>query len=268
MVDYHIHTDRCGHAKGSLEEYYREAQRKGLEEIGFADHFPLDLLGFTPPIKVTMEGEELSQYVIDIDKLRQEKNNPSVKLGIEVDYLPGREEAIKKEINPYPFDYIMGSVHFLGNWDFTNPQVAYEYENLKDHEIFKIHEEYFQLIEEVVQSGIFDIIGHIDVIKKFGYLPRKGTRYLMERVSDLLKDADICIEVNTAGFYAPIKEFYPGLELLKLCYHKRIPITLGSDAHRPADVGRDIKKALAVVKEVGYREIALFRRRERNCRKI
>lgn len=268
MVDYHIHTDRCGHAEGSIEEYYREARRKGLEEIGFADHFPLDLLGFTPPLKVTMEGEELSQYVKDIDELRRQKRNPSVKMGIEVDYLPGKEEVIKRELKPYPFDYIMGSVHFLGNWDFTNPQVAPEYEKLKEHEIFQIHEEYFQLVEQVVQSGIFDIIGHIDVIKKFGYLPRKGTHYLMERASDLLEEADMCVEVNTAGYYAPIKEFYPGMEFLKLCFNKKIAVTLGSDAHRPGDVGRDIKKALNMVKAAGYREIALFKKRKRYCRKI
>lgn len=268
MVDYHIHTDRCGHAKGSLEEYYREARRKGLEEIGFADHFPLSLLGFTPPIKVTMEGEELPHYVSDIEEMRRGKKSPSVKLGIEVDYLPGKEEAIKRGIAPYPFDYVVGSVHFLGNWDFTNPQVAQEYEKLKDHQIFKLHEEYFQLIEKVAQSNLFDIIGHIDVIKKFGYLPRQGTRYLMERVAGLLQEADICVEVNTAGLYAPAGEFYPGLEFLKICFHKKIPVTLGSDAHRPEDVGRDIKKALELLREVGYREIVLFNKRKAMGRRI
>lgn len=268
MIDYHIHTARCGHAQGQIKEYYEEACRKGLEEIGFADHFPLDLLGFVPPVKVTMEGKELSEYIEDVFRLQNNSKNPKVKLGIEVDFLPGSKQIIRKEIHRYHFDYVIGSVHFLENWDFTNPESAHRYNKLSENEILRLYEKYYEIIEKSIKSGLFDIIGHIDVIKKFGYRPVKNIHYLLDRVSDLLREADLCMEVNTSGFYAPAEEFYPGVDMLKLCYNKRIPVTLGSDAHRPADVGRDLKKAAALLKEIGYREIAVFKGRKRSCLKL
>ncbi len=268
MIDYHLHTVRCRHAQGRMEEYCEEARRKGLEEIGFADHFPLDLLGFIPPIKVTMEGKELPEYIEDVYRLQIKKGNPGVKLGIEVDFLPGSEQIMRRELAPYLFDYVIGSVHFLGNWDFTNPEAAHEYDKLNDEEILGLYEEYYEVIEKMVKSNLFDIAGHIDVIKKFGYRPFKDIHYLLNRVSSLLSEADLCIEVNTAGFYAPVQEFYPGVDMLKLCYNKKIPVTLGSDAHRPADVGRDFKKAASLLKEIGYREIAVFKERKRSCLKL
>lgn len=268
MIDYHLHTARCCHAEGTVEDYYKEAQRKGLKEIGFADHFPLDLLNFTPPVRVTMEGKELPEYIEEVSQLQLKRGNPDVKLGIEVDFLPDREEKIRKQLAKYPFDYVTGSVHFMGNWDFTNPEVACEYAKLKNEEIFGLYEEYYHLIEKVIQSNLFDITGHIDVIKKFGYRPGKSIQHFLEQVADLLRAADICIELNTAGSYAPVNEFYPGIELLKLCHRKKVPVTLGSDAHRPAEVGRDIDKALSLLKSIGYREVAVFKERKRLARSI
>lgn len=268
MIDYHLHTVRCFHARGTLEEYCREGARKGLKEIGFADHFPLGLLDFEPPVKVTMEGSELPQYVEEVLQLSERKENPTVRLGVEVDFFPGRVKAAQKELSLYPFDYIIGSVHFLGDWDFTNPACAGEYEKCTEEEIINLYEKYYLLIEKLAESNLCDIVGHLDVIKKFGYRPQNGAAHLIERVTDLLKEADLCIELNTAGLYTPACEAYPAREVLENCCRKGVPVTLGSDAHRPEDVGRALDAALVLLREAGYREVAVFKGRKRGSLKI
>ncbi len=268
MIDYHLHTVRCCHARGTLEDYCREGARKGLTEIGFADHFPLDLLDYEPPVKVTMDGEELPRYVEEVLRMSRNKELPTVKLGIELDFLPGREKAAQRELSLYPFDYIIGSVHFLEDWDFTNPACAGEYEQCTEEEIMELYEKYYLLIEKLVGSNLCDIIGHLDVIKKFGYRPINGAARLMERVTDLLKEADLCIELNTAGLYTPALEMYPANDILESCRRKKVPVTLGSDAHRPEDVGRSLDTALDLLRESGYREVAVFRGRKRSFLKI
>ncbi|MDO9573958.1 MAG: histidinol-phosphatase HisJ family protein, partial [Candidatus Contubernalis sp.] len=234
----------------------------------FADHFPLDLLGFEPPVKVTMEGWELPQYIGEVLQLSPKKGNPTVKLGIEVDFLPGLEKTVLRELSYYPFDYVIGSVHFLGDWDFTNPACAGSYEKCSQEEILTLYEEYYILIEKLAEAHLCDIVGHLDVIKKFGYRPRGGTAHLIERVTDLLKEADLCIELNTAGLYTPAGEAYPSKKILDCCFRRGIPVTLGSDAHSPEDVGRDLGRALDLLREVGYREVAVFKERKRGALKI
>lgn len=268
MIDYHLHTVRCCHARGTLEEYCREGARRGLKEIGFADHFPLEMLDFEPPVKVTMEGKELPQYVEEVLRLSQKKEYPTVRLGIEVDFLPGREKVAQRELSSYPFDYIIGSVHFLGDWDFTNPACAAEYQKCTEEEIMVLYEKYYFLLEKLVESNLCDIVGHLDVIKKFGYRPRNGAAHLIEKLTGLLKDADLCIELNTAGLYTPACEAYPAREILESCCRKGVPVTLGSDAHRPEDVGRDLDKGLDLLRKVGYREISVFKGRIRGSLKI
>ncbi|UNC92899.1 histidinol-phosphatase HisJ family protein [Candidatus Contubernalis alkaliaceticus] len=268
MIDYHLHTVRCGHAEGTLEQYWREAVCKGLKEIGFADHFPLDVLNFEPPEKVTMEGWELPQYIGEVLQLSLKNGSPNVKLGIEVDFLPGLEKAIYEELSHYPFDYVIGSVHFLEDWDFTNPACAGAYEKCTAEEILTLYEKYYILIEKLAEAELCDIVGHLDVIKKFGYRPPGGTAHLIERVTDLLREADLCIELNTAGLYTSASEVYPSKEILESCFRRGIPVTLGSDAHRPEDVGRDLEMALDLLREIGYREIAVFKDRKRGSLKI
>lgn len=271
MIDYHLHTARCGHARGQPAEYYREACRKGLVEVGFADHFPLGALDFVPPVKVTMEEEELPDYIQEVRELREmprDKGCPGVKLGIEIDYLPGREEAIRAGLAPHDFDYVLGSVHFLGGWDFTNPDLEEDYGRFREEELFQVYEDYYKTVEKGVSSGLYDIVGHLDVIKKFNYRPRKDTWPLVDKVIDLLAQGDMCIELNTAGFYVPAREFYPAARVLQGCLARKVPVTLGSDAHAPGDVGRDFPRALALLREVGYREIAVFKQRKRSAWKI
>ncbi|MBW6464388.1 MAG: histidinol-phosphatase HisJ family protein, partial [Firmicutes bacterium] len=127
MIDYHLHTSRCCHAIGTLEEYLAEAMEKGLKEIGFADHFPLGLLDYTPRAPVTMNPGELEEYIDEVEALKSSTTAIKIKLGIEVDYLPGTEEKLEQLLKQYPFDFVIGSIHFMHDWDFTHPVYADTY---------------------------------------------------------------------------------------------------------------------------------------------
>ncbi len=262
MIDYHLHTSRCCHATGTMEEYLGEAVKKGLKEVGFADHFPLGLLDFTPRAKVTMEPAELDEYVQDVEDLKKSFSGLQVKLGIEVDYIPGTEEKLELLLKQYPFDYVTGSIHFMDDWDFTHPVYADTYKNRNIDELYR---HYYKLVREVCLSGLFDIIGHIDVIKKFGYRPEDGLQSLWDETADLLKTTNTAIELNTAGRDAPVGDFYPDFPFLERCFRSGVPVTLGSDAHSPGQVGRYFPEALDLLKKAGYREIAVFRQRKRDA---
>ncbi len=255
MIDYHLHTARCCHAVGSLEDYLFEAEKKGLREIGFADHFPLGMLGFEPRVQVTMLPEELEEYIGQVEALKTKSSRVKIKVGVEVDYIPGLEDKLEQLLEQYQFDYVIGSIHFMDDWDFTHP--AYE-EDYRTKDIHALYRHYFSLVEEACRSGLFDIIGHIDVIKKFGYRPEGDLDHIWKPVARMLKETATCLELNTAGRQAPVGVFYPDRRLLEFACAENVAVTLGSDAHAPEQVGRFFPEAAALLKEVGYRELSVF----------
>jgi len=261
MLDYHIHTTLCRHAEGDMEEYLLEAERQGLCEIGFADHYPLEALGYTPRVQVTMDQHELGKYIEAVLRLRAASNKVAVKLGIEVDYLPGKEEQLREQLSRYPFDYIIGSVHFMDGWDFTHPIYAANY---KDKDIDSLYSRYFQLVRQACESDLFDIIGHVDVIKKFGFRPQEPPEMLWAQTVRVLKQTNTTIELNTAGLDAPVGAFYPDRFFLELCLAEGVSVTLGSDAHAPHQVGRYFRTALEVLTETGFRRLSSFDKRRRS----
>lgn len=264
MIDYHIHTKRCRHARGEMAEYVVEAEMKKLAEIGFADHFPLDLLGYTPQEQVTMESNELSGYFREIAELRHIAPFP-VRAGLEVDYIPGREKQAAAALAGLELDYVIGSVHFLGDWDFTHPRFADHYHKI---DVGEVYERYFQTVEDLAKSGLFDIVGHLDVVKKFAHYPSVPWDHLVEKVCRTLKKYGLCVELNTAGWRAPAREAYPGVSILEHVRDLGIPVTLGSDAHCPEDVGYKFREAVYLLKKLGIKEIATFSKRSMKMHSI
>ncbi len=258
MVDYHLHTPRCCHAEGTPEEYLAQAEYKGLREIGFADHFPLGLLDYTPRAQVTMKPEELEDYIHQIEALKDSSTRVVVKTGIEVDYLPGTESKVETLLKEYSFDYVIGSIHFIEDWDFTHPVYADTYHN---RDLNRLYRTYFELVWDLCRSSLFDIVGHIDVIKKFGYRPDDNLEPYWLETARILKETDTCLELNTAGLDAPVNEFYPHKRLLELCCERGVSVTMGSDAHGPLQVGRYFKDAAELLGTIGYKELAVFDKR-------
>lgn len=260
LVDYHTHTTRCGHASGTMEQYVDRAVEAGLAEIGFSDHLhlyflPLDRRDPT----LAMREEELPEYVESVLKLRDRyAGDIEVRLGLEADYFPGREHDLRTILEPYPWDYVYGSVHFLDDWGFDDPRHLDRY---GDWDIDKLYAYYFDHVKSAAQSGLFDVMGHLDLVKKFGHRPKKDVRDLYAGVVTELKEAGVAVEVSTAGLRKPVREIYPGPDLLAECARQGVPATMASDAHSPSEVARDLDKAVAALRTAGYDSFVRFNRR-------
>jgi len=261
MVDYHVHTRRCGHAEGDLSTYLAAARARGLREIGFADHIPLYFLPRTArDPSLAMAEEELPHYVGEIKALKITHPGITVRLGIEADYVPGYEKELARILRAYPFDYVIGSIHYLDGWGFDNPEQVTGYEGRDPDELYHA---YFTLLGQAAASGLFDIMAHPDLIKKFGCRPATDPTPLYENTAAIFARAGVCIEVNTAGLRAPVREIYPAPAFLYACRRFGVPATIGSDAHHPEQVGAGVGEAVALLRETGYRSIAVFTRRRR-----
>jgi histidinol-phosphatase (PHP family) len=262
LADYHVHTRRCGHATGKTAEYVQKARHKGLREIGFTDHIPQYFL----PEKVrdsslAMGEGELGAYVAEVLALGAGCGDITVKLGIEADYSPGHEGALKAILEGYPFDYVLGSVHYINGWGFDNPV---HIDGYAGKDIDALYGVYFELVQRMAASGLFDVVAHPDLVKKFGYRPHGDVVPLYKRTVRSIAAADMAVEVNTAGLRQPAREIYPAPAFLAICFEYGVPVVLGSDAHRPDDVGRDFEAVAALLRRVGYRETASFEGRRRS----
>jgi histidinol-phosphatase (PHP family) len=255
-VDYHMHTPLCGHAVGEPEAYVQQAMKVGLEEIGFSDHAPL-VTGEDP--RYTMKYSELPLYHQMIESTRKKYPHFTIKLGLEADFVPGFEEKTKAILSGYPYDFVIGSIHFIDAWAFDDPDQKTKW---KDKNIDQVYLDYYKLLRLSAQSGLYDIMGHVDLVKKFGHRPAIDLTTEVEKTARVFKDCGVCVEINTSGLRKPVGEIYPSLEVLKIYQKAGVPITFSSDSHDPGDVGRDYDKAWALAKEAGYTEYLAFRKRK------
>ena len=256
LIDLHNHTPLCKHAKGEPEEYIEKALKKGIEIYGFADHAPMN---FDP--KYRMSFEEMEKYEQKIISLSQKYDNIKILLGYEVDFTPEVDKRVLKR----NVDYLIGSVHFLDNWGFDNPEFIKEWNNRDVEDIYK---EYFYLIEQMAKSKQFDIVGHLDLIKVFGYKPKTPIKDLAKNAIKEIKKASMAVEINTAGLRKPVKEIYPSFELLEMILEENIDITFSSDAHSPDQVGFMLKETVEEIKKLGFSEAVYFEKRKKHKVKI
>jgi len=260
LPDYHMHTWRCGHATGEMEEYVQAARSLGLKEIGFTDHFPMYWLPEAQRDRsLAMAEDELVSYLREVRALQEKTPDLVIRLGIEADYIAGREEELSKLLSPFDFDYIIGSVHCLNGWAFDNPAHLDEYSR---RDIDEVYREYFLLLQKAACSGLFNIMAHPDLVKKFGYRPKADPRPWYEETARVFSQAGVCVEINTAGLRWPAGEIYPALDFLKACRKFNVPVTVGSDAHSPTQVGYGRKQACTLLTATGYREVATFQNRK------
>ncbi|WP_163716091.1 histidinol-phosphatase HisJ family protein [Mangrovibacterium lignilyticum] len=257
MTDYHMHSI-LSDGKNNYEEMILAAIEKGLDEVGFSDHLCLK------PVNWAISAVDLPVMVEQIEILRERyKSQIKVKFGIEMDYLEGMEDEISKVISSLPLDYVIGSVHFIGDWNFDTDKSLYgKWSN--DH----LYKMYYDLIQKAARSGLFDIIGHMDIIKKFRIYPETDQSPLIEDTLKIIKENNLVVELNTGGVDRPCAEFTPAPSIVERCYHHHIPMTLTSDAHRTDQVARHFKTAVDLLQKVGFEELVTFQARERNTLKI
>ncbi|MEM1539773.1 MAG: histidinol-phosphatase HisJ family protein [Candidatus Bathyarchaeia archaeon] len=264
FADYHIHTFLSGDAKGEILDCVKIAFNKKLEEIGISDHYIPKR--FKDKLDQPPAYEKLSDYVKKVcDYKRKIKGAVKLKVGVEVDFVPGFEDEIKDALKGLPLDYIIGSVHFIEGWAFDNPKYIIEYQKLNS---LKLYEKYFTAVQTCADSKLFDVIGHPDLIKKFGYKPKTDITDLYVATAKVFKDNGVCIEVNTSGLRHPCKEIYPDKQFLKICFDEGVQITFGSDAHTPEDIGMDFDRALSLIKEVGYEFVTTFTGRRKQFKEV
>lgn len=228
-IDYHTHHERCGHAVGKLEEYVQRGIALGLQQLGLSDHLPL--IHVNPETyypEMAMPLAELPRYVEECLNLKERyRGKIELRVGLEADYIEGYEEQIRELLSPYPWDYLIGSVHFLGEWDITDHRQTHGWEG-KD--VMEVYRRYYDAVRKSALSGLYDIIGHMDVIKRFGYGPQtpEGKAEVRELELDALRaiaSSGIAMELNASGLSKPCAEMFPAEHVLQQALALSIPLT-------------------------------------------
>jgi histidinol-phosphatase (PHP family) len=257
-ADYHLHTPLCGHATGEPGDYAARAVAVGLSEIGFADHAPMRRDDFDD---WRMRADQLDEYVEQVRQPQKDFPQLAIRLALEVDYLPGGEDWIRDLAARHPWDYFIGSVHYVSNdWAVDNPQKISEW---KIRDAWEVWSTYFERLTQAAETGFFEVIGHADLPKKFGHRPDRDCTPLYEKFLEAARRNDCAIELNTAGLRKDCGEIYPSRPILELAFQKGVPITFGSDAHAPGEVGMNFAEATQLARSVGYRESCRFAKRRR-----
>jgi histidinol-phosphatase (PHP family) len=260
--DLHTHHTRCGHAEGEIEDYIRSAIDAGLHVIGISDHSPYFAhKDDQPQPRIAMARSDFANYVNEVLRLKERyKDRIEVLLGVESDFFPEHAEVYRRAYEPYPFDYIIGSVHQTRGVSIFNRN---RWKNLSAARQIdeKIH--YYELIAESAKSGMFQVLGHIDAMK--GYYPAFSDIAAEAAIDDALKviaDCRIAIEVNTSGSTKDVGGWYPSDAILERAHHYGVDISFGSDAHDPGRIGEDFELVQKRLKEIGFTQWVFYRQKK------
>ena len=258
----HVHTYRCKHAEGTSEDMIKAGIQKGLPYIGINDHFPMRYLPDPVPVlEYAMELEEFPMHVQELEVLRKRHEGTiEVKIGAEVDYYEPATVAIVESLEPFldDFDYLYGSVHVVTDWTIDDENFMYKWAEVGIDNVYSM---YYDALASMARSRLFDVVGHFDLPKKFQNFPTIDVDDKIDAVLDEVKVAGMVVEVNTAGLRKPVQEIYPSRHILEKILDKQIGITLGSDAHKPEDVGYAFDEAIAMIKAVGFDHVVTFTKR-------
>jgi histidinol-phosphatase (PHP family) len=258
-----MHTPLCRHARGQPWELAAQAAKLGFREIGFSDHNPMPRDDFDD---WRMRAAELDEYVELVNAARRAHPGLEIKLALEVDYLPEARDWILELAGRHPWDYLIGSVHYLwSGWAIDNPR---QMSNWKAHDALEIWTLYFERLTMAAESGLFDIIGHADLCKRFCFYPRQDCAPLYTRFLQAAGRGGMAMELNTAGLRKDCREIYPSPRFLRLAAEAGVPITFGSDAHAPEEVGLNFADAVQAALGAGYTHYCRFSGRQRQMTAI
>jgi len=253
-----MHTPLCRHATGEPTELAAQAVRLGLSEIGFSEHNPMPRDDWDD---WRLHQDDLDTYVKNVQQARRDHPQLTIKLALEVDFVPGLEDWIKHLAARHPWDYLIGSVHYVSDfWALDNPNKISEWKN---RDAFEVWTTYFERLTLAAESGLFEIIGHADFCKKFCFYPKQDCTPLFTKFLEAARRKGVAMELNTAGLRKDCKEIYPSPQIVQLAAQQGVPITFGSDAHAPHEVGMNFAEAVALAKSAGYTHYCRFTQRRR-----
>jgi histidinol-phosphatase (PHP family) len=234
------------------------AVKLGLTEIGFSDHAPMPRDDWDD---WRMARSEVVSYVDQVEAARQAFPQLTIRLALEVDYLPGLEGWIRELAALPVWDYLIGAVHYVfDSWDFDNPAKSSQW---KAHEPFAVWSDYFDRLTQAAESRLFDIIAHADLCKKFRIYPQEDWTPLVERFLEAARRSGVAMELNTAGLRKDCREIYPSPKIVRMAREAGVPITFGSDAHSAEEVGAGFAQAVALARASGYTRSCCFAARGR-----
>lgn len=260
LIDYHIHSNTSKDSKVEIDEYCRQAVKLGLKEICFTNHHE--------PIKIedrsyahAMDTQKMEKYKRDVDEARKRYPSLTIRLGIELGYKEGWENALKEFVQNHDFDYVMCSLHYIEGKCIVFKNKTQE---LNDKEKENIIELFFKDMESMARFDFIDCIGHFDGIRRCIHdFNISDYEDRIENIIGLMKKNDIGFEINTAGWRLGFKEQHPNVELLRILKEKEIKkVTVGSDAHMLEQLGYKIPEALALLKDHGFKQVCTFDKRK------
>jgi histidinol-phosphatase (PHP family) len=250
IIDYHMHLrdpeERVVHTLETVERYVEAVAGQGVDEIGFTEH--VYYFRQTRPVWTLEYQTERCVYDLDayVEAVSEAKRQDlPVKLGLEVDYVGGRQDELASILERYPWDFLLGSVHWVDGLAIDQEPGLWAVASVDE-----VWRQYFSALAELAQSGHVDVLAHPDLPKIFGRRP--------ERI-DYPRLSGVALEISTNGLYKPVGELYPDIEFLQ---ESGLPITLASDAHVPANVGRDLDRAVAHARAAGYDTVTVFDSRQ------
>lgn len=282
MADYHVHLHPHGpwngigpgpgrYPDGHLEAYVEQGAARGVGEIGFTEHLyrcveSVDVLGpFWDDPSAPIAAAETKSWVpgdvwMSLDAYVEQVVDAKdrglpVKLGLEVDFFPQTIADVLDLLAPYPWDYLIGSVHWVGGWSVDHDISVAEFDR---RGVRRSYEDYFAVVVELARSGSLDVLGHVDVVKKFGHLLDAMPVDLYDAVVEAAKQGDMAVEVSTSGLHEDVGEIYPAAPFLQRFHAAGVPITLASDAHVAGHAARDFDVAVAWARDAGYTTRTIF----------
>jgi histidinol-phosphatase (PHP family) len=268
LTDYHVHlrpderenTPERFFTRANAERYREAAEERGITELGVAEHvyrFHQALEVWEHPFWREYAVDDLDGYCAFV------RDDTDLKLGIEADFIPGREDRMANLLDGRDWDYVVGSVHFVGDESLDTEEFSIWKQTASAERIWS---RYFEMLGQAAQSGLFDVLAHPDLVKVWGKdrpVPDGDLRRFYYPAMEAIADAGVAVEVSTAGFRKPVGEIYPAPAFLEMAIDAGTPLALSSDAHVPEQLGWEYERAVELLESMGVKEIAVFEKRER-----
>lgn len=258
VTSYHVHTV-FSDGDNTVGEMVKAAVDAGIDEVGISDHYVLFADGRL--VNWSMPLDALPDYLDTIKEARSAfEGKINVRYGLEADFIPDAADMLRETLSQYSFDYVIGSIHFING--FPIDEHKKNWDALSEPKKNDVIRDYWNKIAQLAKSGLFDIVGHMDLYKKFGAQPTVDISEDIITALDAIAEAGIAVELNTSGWHKPIREAYPSAMIVKGCLKRGISIIVTADAHKTADIARDFNRGNLLLKGMGYQKQALFKDRK------
>jgi histidinol-phosphatase (PHP family) len=254
LTSYHVHSTYSD-GENTVPELVEAAIELGLDELGISDHYVIP--EGKEPCPWSMPLDRLPEYVAEVRSAQEIAGDRlQVRIGLETDFAPSTAKALADALSAHPFDYVIGSMHFLDG--FPVDAHAEDWEGLSEMDRDIIMMRYWIRMADLAASGLFDFVGHIDICKKFGFRATIDLSREIEAALDAIAESGMAVEVNTSGLHMPAAEVYPSASILRECHARGIPVLVTSDAHSAASLTRGFEHAARLVVKAGYSQVAAF----------